>query len=264
MHPLVLYLNELSCACDGVSRDDMTRHISNTIAAVNEVAKQRDDTIVRMHCRLGDLTFGTHQLSLGAVLPATNDRFAQFKRLLDRSPCGPVTALTREIRYAGQSPIGLTWADLDDSFAFSLGHCTPWSERAIPCERHSMDEATNMTIAVVNVCNLATTADAEHWEQRINDYGKDAARSSILYEGSGFCVRMHFHDHPPAHIHIYPRRGDTADRIARVRIDNGDKMDGALSSAMDHEIADFITRNRAALTESWERVQAGRLPLKTE
>jgi hypothetical protein len=33
---------------------------------------------------------------------------------------------------------------------------------------------------------------------------------------------------------------------------------------MDHEIADFITRNRAALLESWERVQAGRLPLNTE
>jgi hypothetical protein len=261
MRALVLYLNELSCACDGLVRDSMARHLNATIAAVNAVATQRNDTIVRMHCRLAELTLGAEHLSLGAVLADTNGRFAQFKRLLDKAPCGPVAPLPREIRYAGQCPIGLTWADLDESFVFSLGHSAPWSGQAIPCERHTMDEAANITVTAVDVCNLATTAHTAHWQQRIDDYGKDAARSSIIYEGRGFFMRMLFPDHIPPHVHIYPRRSDTADRIARVRIDNGDKMDGALSSAMDHEITDFITRNRAALLESWDRVQAGRLPL---
>jgi hypothetical protein len=60
---------------------------------------------------------------------------------------------------------------------------------------------------------------------------------------------------------MYPRRGDTRDLIARVRIDNGDKMDGVLSSVMAHEIEEFINRNRDRLLESWDRVRAGRLPL---
>jgi hypothetical protein len=264
MRELVLYLNELSCACDGLAPGGIAHHLNNAIAAVNTAAKRRDDTIVRMHCRLGDLTFGTGHFPLWTVLTETNDRFAQFKRLLDKAPCGPVTPEPREIRYAGQSPIGLTWADLDSSFVFSLGHCAPWSEQAIPCERHTMDDAANITTAAVDVCNLATTAHTEHWKERIDGYGKDATRSSILYEGNGFFVRMHFHDHPPAHVHLYPRRADTADCIARVRIDNSDKMDGALSSPVAHELEDFIARNRAALLESWERVQSGRLPLNME
>src|SRR5256885_9302103 len=99
MRTLVLYLNELSCACDGLSRDEMRLHLERTIAAVNMVATQREDTMLRMHCRLADLTFGTEHLPIGAILLGTNDRFAQFKRLLDKAPSGPVAALKREIRY---------------------------------------------------------------------------------------------------------------------------------------------------------------------
>jgi hypothetical protein len=56
----------------------------------------------------------------------------------------------------------------------------------------------------------------------------------------------------------------TRDRIARVRVDNGDQMDGALPSAMDHEIADFITRNRALPVENWDRIRSGRPSVSME
>ena len=89
----------------------------------------------------------------------------------------------------------------------------------------------------------------------------DSARSSILYEGRGFFMRMHFHDHEPPHVHIYPRRGDTANRIARVRVDNDDVLDGTLTSKMADEIYSVISRNRSALLESWTNIKAGRLPV---
>ena len=242
----------------------MTNSLGEMIAGVVAVARQRDDTILRMHCNLGDLTFGNEHLSLGAILPETNGRFAQFKRLLDKTPCGPVATLTREIRYGGGTPIGLTWADLDESFVFSLGYCSPWSDPAIPCERHEMDERLNINIVKVSVCNVATILHAEHWQERVRDYGYSPASSSMVYHGNGFYMRMHFHDHDPAHVHIYPRHGDTRNRIARVRIDNCDTLDGSLSSAMDHEITEFITQNRQTLLDNWERIKTGRSPERIE
>ena len=230
--------------------------------AINQVADQREDLTLRMHCRLADLSFGNEHLPIGAILQEANGRFAQFKRLLDRAPCGPVAALTTEIRYGGQTPIGLTWADLEDSLVFSLGHCAPWSERTIECERHTLSGSCEISVAAASIGNLATSAHVGHWQERIQNYGRDAARSSILYQGNGFWMRMHFHDHPPPHVHIYPRRSDTRDRIARVRVDNGDLMDGSLSSAMDHEISDIITRHRNTLLESWDNIRAGHLPLE--
>jgi O-glycosyl hydrolase len=156
----------------------------------------------------------------------------------------------------------MTWADIDGSFVFSFGHCTPWTDQAIPCQRHVLEPSSNVIITPAQVCNLSTTVHAAAWQQRIQDFGKDAAKSSLLYEGTGFFMRMHLHDHDPAHVHIYPRRGDTGDRIARVRIDNCDKLDGSLSSAMDHDITDVITRHRKTLLEGWESIKAGKLPLK--
>jgi len=160
MRTLVIYLNELSCACNGLSREAIRPHLVTTIATLRRVAEHREDAVFRLHCRLADLTFGDEHLPLAAILPEPNERFTQFKSLLDRAPCGPVTPLTTEIRYAGSSPIGLTWADAEDSFVFSLGHRSPWSGRAIPCERHTMDEAANITHREVDVRNLANTAHA--------------------------------------------------------------------------------------------------------
>jgi Domain of unknown function (DUF4160) len=264
MRTLVLYLNELSCGFEGLDRDNIRTHVVNTIATVRAVAIHREDTVLRMHCRLAELTLGAEHTTLGAILGGPNDLFTRLKGLLDRAPCGPVTRLDQEIRYGQRVPIGMTWADIDGSFVFGFGHCAPWTDEAIQCQRHVLDRSSNVVITATQVCNLATTAHADAWQQRIQDFGKDAAKSSLLYEGTGFFMRMHLHDHDPAHVHIYPRRGDTGDRIARVRIDNCDKLDGSLSSAMDHEITNVITSHRTALLEGWRLIQQGRLPLRLD
>jgi hypothetical protein len=260
MRSLVLYLNELSCACTDVPRDEITRHLGNAIAAVSAVATQRGDAIVRMHCRLADLTFGNERLPVGAIFAQINGRLAQLKRLLDKAPCGPVASLAREICCEDHVSIGLTWAERDESFVFSLGHCLPWSGHEISCKRSTIDESTEVSVADVSVCNLATIEHVSHWRNRIRDYGYDPAKSSLLFRGNGFVMRMHLHDHDPAHVHIYPRASDTHELLARVRIDNCDLMDGSLSSAMYHQIREVITNNRQTLLEGWEAIKQGRLP----
>src|ERR1017187_1326399 len=68
MRTLVLYLNELSCAFDGLSRDNIRAHVINTIATIRAIAKHREDTNLRMQCRLADLTLGADHSTLGAIL----------------------------------------------------------------------------------------------------------------------------------------------------------------------------------------------------
>jgi hypothetical protein len=262
MRNLVIYLNELSCCFEGHSLDSIRLHVVNTIATVRKVSEQREDTILRMHCRLADLTFGTQHLLLAAILPGPNDRFTQFKRLLDKAPCGPVTNLDSEVRYGEQIPIGLRWADKDGTFVFSFGHSESWLCQTISCQRHSLYESGEITVTSIAVGNLAIPAHVDVWKNRLHDYGNDPAKSSLLYEGTGFVMRMHLHDHEPPHLHIYPRRGDTGNRIARVCIDNCDLLDGSLSSAMDHEITDVITRYRKTLLEGWQAIKTGKPPLK--
>jgi len=257
----VLYLNELSCACEGLAREEIASHLENMIDAVRKVTLLRGDAIMKMHCKLRELTLGNECLSLGSVLPGTNGRLSRLKRMLDRAPCGPVLSCMREVRFNGQNAIGLSWADLSDSFVVSVGCHPHWSAEAISCERCLMDDSANISIMSIEVRNLSRVSHVDFWRQSIHGYGKEIASSSILYEGTRFTMRMHFHDHPPAHVHIYARRGDTHELIARVRVDNCDIMSGSLSSAMNEEIMNLIRRERVGLLESWANVQAGRLPL---
>lgn len=255
----VLYMNELSCACEGLSRETIALYLESMIVAVNQVVDQRKDTIVRLHCGLGELTLGEQYLSLGAVLPGPNGRVAQLKRLIDRAPCGPVAALSQEVRSNGKTSIGLTWAVKDDGFVFSLG--PSWSAPIIRCDCDTIDELCAINRVPVDVRNFATSAHVNYWRQTLDDHGKEVARSSRLWEGSGFVIRMHFHDHPPPHVHIYPRPGDTNNRIARVRVDNGDILDGTLSSAMNDEITELLKANKETLLQGWANIQAGKLPI---
>ncbi len=264
MRPLVLYLNELSCGFKDLTLDSIRLHVVNTITTLRKVSQQREDTILRMHCKLSDLVLGQEHLPLAAILPGSNDGFTQFKRLLDKAPCSFVTNLDHEVRCGEQTSIGLAWADLDDSFVFSFGHSEPWSSQAISCQRYVLDKSANINTTAIEVRNLATETHAEVWKKHLKDYGSNPAKSSLLYEGNGFFMRMHLHDHDPPHLHIYPRRSDMRDRIARIRIDNCDLMDGSLSSAMNREISEVITRHRTTLLEGWKACRAGKLPLRLE
>lgn len=247
-----------------MTRTEIASHLEEAIVSINGVLTLRRDAFLRMHCKLAEFTLGDEQFTLGALLPGTNGRLSQLKRIVDRAPCGEMTACLREVRHDGRLAIGLSWADLDESFVVSLGHSQPWAGVSIPCDRHVIRESCELDELAIEVCNLAKAADVDHWKTRITDYGKEFANSSLLYEGNRFVMRMHFDDHPPAHVHIYPRRGDTHDLIARVRVDNGDIMDGSLSSALNAEIRGVLRSHRVELLESWTNIQVGRPPVKIQ
>jgi hypothetical protein len=116
----------------------------------------REDAILRMHCRLADFVLGPEHLPLVAILPGPNDRFTQFKRLLDKAPCGSIANLDSEVRCGQHIAIGLNWADRDGSFVFSFGHSETWSDQAILCQRHVLDASANITVTAIEVSNLAT------------------------------------------------------------------------------------------------------------
>lgn len=249
-----------------MSSQDIASHLDKMILAANKVVGKRKDSFIRMHCKLGELILGDEHLTLGALLPGTNGRLSQLKRMVDKAPCGPILESLREVRCSGQISTGLSWADFDDSFTLSIGHSPPWSEISIPCERHTIDELCIIKAQQIHVRNIAAVSHVDSWSHTIEDYGKDFASSSILYKGNGFVMRMHFHDHPPCHVHLYPRPGDTKDLIARLRVDNGDIMSSSssLSSAMRDEARQVIKDYRNELLEGWANIQSGKLPLKIQ
>jgi len=261
MSTLVLYINELSFQCGGIPLSDLSDYLNKLIEAANKVSTLRDGVFVRMHCKLSELTLGDNHYTLGAILPGVNGRLSQLKRLVDKTPYEPLLNCMQEVQYNGQKAIGISWADLNKSFGLSLGHTQPWSETSISCERHSMNESCEIETKPVEVRNIANVAHVNFWTQAINDFGKQYAGSSILYKGNGFVMRMHFDDHPPCHVHIYPHLDSTEYLIAKLRVDNGDIMKGSLSADMYYEVIQVITEHRLELIESWENIRVGKKPL---
>ncbi len=263
MRPPVIYLNELSWAFEG-DIDLLRSHVVRAISALVQVARLRRDVRVRVHCPLSEITFGSNCLSLGSVFRGLDDHFNRLKLLLDRNPCGVTPSPSFEVRCEGQLGIGLSWADHDESFVLSFGHMQPWSQQLIPAQRITLDALGALQTAPVTICNLAAVEHSTAWQTRLRDFGCDVARSSLLYQGTHFVIRMHLNDHGYPHVHIYPRLGDTHDLIAKVRVDNGDVLEGGMSSPVRHEVMRFIESNRDVLLRSWERCRAGQLPIAME
>ncbi|MBI3986037.1 MAG: DUF4160 domain-containing protein [Lentisphaerae bacterium] len=117
-----------------------------------------------------------------------------------------------------------------------------------------------MKITSVEIGNLAIPAHAVFWRAHIEDYGRDVANSSIVYQCAEFVMRMFFDDHGYPHVHIYPHASGTRDLIAKIRIDNNDNLEGHPSSAMRRKVLAVIAGNRGALLENWKRCREGRHP----
>ena len=262
MCSLVLYLNELSCACESLTKEGIGRHLINTITTIREVTKIRENIKLRMHCRLSNITFGRDRLSLGQILTEKNDRLAQFKRLIDKMPCDHIVNSTSGVMYNGKPATGLAWADRDNSFVFSLGHASPWSNCTIKCVRQSMKDDTEITDTPINIRNLATVSHVYYWRSRIQDYGDAPAKSSLIYEEERFFIRMHLDDHGYPHVHIYPRKSDTRDCIAKIRVDNKDILEGLPDTNLKTDIMKVITSNEKKLLKGWENIRRGKHPLK--
>ena len=258
----VIYLNELSCLFEGLSLDAMRPHVDSAIAAVQAAVRIRNDTTVSLDRPLSQLTLGEGCYTFGAVLPGPNNRVSVFKRMLDRAPFGPVYQLDCEVCFGGSVGVGLTWADHKRSFVLSMGHTAHWANHTIAAQRRTIDDLGNLNTTPVEIANLAVPQHAQAWRTRIEEYGMEPARSSLLYRGNQFVIRMHLDDHEPPHIHVYPHADQTTKFLAKVRIDNGDVLEGQLSSSVRNEVFEVLATYRPAFMEGWHRCRRGQLPVQ--
>jgi hypothetical protein len=260
MRPLVVYLNELSSQCEGLGLDEIRLHVGRAVDAINQLARTREDALLRMQFRLREITIGPEQHSIGAVLVDRKERFTRFKRVLDKAPFGEMPVPSPEVLFDDRLGIALSWAHFDQSFILSFGHCDPWENRAVNSVLCMPDISGAFSSTPITVRNIATVEHLVIWETEIREYGNDLARSSIIYRGYEFVLRMHFDDHPPAHIHIYPRPSDTSNLIAKVRIDNNDVLEGYMPSRIRRDVLSILDRHRESLMLSWQRVRSGEPP----
>jgi hypothetical protein len=264
MRPLVLYLNEMSCNLGGLGPIEMQFHAIGAVAALQATVRIRSDTSLRLPRPFGQITFGDGMLTFGQLFPGHSDKLILLKRHVDRAPYGPASEIDKEVVYNGTVGIGMSWAHFDASFVLSMGHAAPWSELTICAEEHTLDEIGVFKSAVVHIRNLATPAHAAHWRQEIEDYGGDPARSSLLYRGGQFVIRMHLCDHDPPHIHVYSHPDETRSCLAKIRIDNQDILEGLLPSAVRRDVMGILVQKKEILMAGWSRCRRGLPPLQIQ
>lgn len=71
----------------------------------------------------------------------------------------------------------------------------------------------------------------------------------------GIIIAMYYNDHAPPHFHA--KYGDDE---ATIRVDNGELLEGSLSSRAKHLIEEWRILHQAELDEDWSRARA-RQPL---
>lgn len=259
MRPLIIYVNELSFAFEGLDVPGIKLHVQSAIRALYAASLLRGDMRVSLPQPLGQISLGQQQLILAAVLPGPNTDLSLLKRVVDRAPCVPVHAQNNEVQVEGRIAVGLSWAHREDSLGLSFGYAAPWDWREISAEWHVLNGNGNVTVSDVMVRNAAVPAHVEYWRQHIEEYGRDLAASSLVHECREFAARMFFDDHGYPHVHIYRQANDRA-LMAKVRIDNCDILEGAMAGPLRRAVFAMIEGNRAELWESWDRCRKGLHP----
>jgi hypothetical protein len=262
MNPLIIYLNELSYACEKQTLQEIRFHLKNAISAIRSIFRiRKDDVFLGLDRPFAQITLGDEKLPFAAILPDRNDILSVLKRIIDRNPFPLAYSDTEEIRYHNRVAVGMGWAYRDKSLILSFGYVSPWSETKVVADLHQIDSNCELIVTPIEIGNIATSEHAVLWQKIIEDYGKDIAKSSLLHNGKGFVIRMHMADHPPPHIHIYRHIDDRSTVLAKIRIDTGDLFYGQLSAAMLNEIREIIAHNKTTFMEGWARCRDGKLPV---
>ena len=258
----IIYLNELSCGFEGLPVEDIRPHVERAIATLQAVGRVRSAVVLSLPQALGQITLGANHSTLAAILPGSNNSLSLLKRFVDKAPFAAIHNLNEEVKCGGRIAVGLSWVHHHKSLGLSFGHSAQWSDNIILAERHVLESNDKLTTTSVEIGNLAIPAHAVFWRTRIEEYGKDVAPSSIVYQSTEFVMRMFFNDHGSPHVHIYPRANGTRDLIAKIRIETDDILEGHPSSALRRTVLAVITSNRRVLLENWNLCREGRHPCR--
>jgi hypothetical protein len=141
-----------------------------------------------------------------------------------------------EIIFQGQAAMGMLWATRNGSTIVSFAFPPNWADRIVQAELHQVDDTgVDFSSIEIAVPNLSGPEHVAAHRELIATYGRDLAKSSLIYEGDGFFVRIWFNDHPPPHFHVMPRR-DTSDAAARYAIETLDLLSGQLSPPLRRKV----------------------------
>lgn len=270
MKSLAVFLNELSFA-SSMSPEAMLPHVLSTLAAIRAARKIRTDIIVVAHVPLAQVLLGDGTYSMAAVLRGDiNKDEWRFLASLDQSspwsayPQAVAPGQLQQVMFQGQSGVGMLWAKLNESTVVSFAFPPNWSDSSVQAELHQMDDTgENFSSIGIEIPNLSRPEHVEIHRGLIATYGRNLAKSSLIYEGEGFVIRIWFNDHPPPHFHVMLRR-DTSDAVARYAIETLDVLSGNLPPALRKKVEEWARGRRAELMSSWVRCRNGQLPFRVE
>jgi hypothetical protein len=264
---LVIFLNELSCTSAPILPPyQMLPHVLETLRTIRAVRTIRSDLIVAANTSLAGVSLGDGTHSLATILRGdANKEEWRFLISLDQtSPWGAYSAFVKpgemkEVTYNGNPATGMLWAQQNDSTVYSFAFPPDWGESRIEAQFHEMDGNGNVASTGVSIPNLSRAEHVTALRAFINDYGGVVSASTLIYEGTGFVVRMYFNDHPPPHFHVLSRR-DTSDSLATCAIETLDVLKGDLSAEVRRRVRAWAETRKPDLITNWERCRTGERP----
>jgi hypothetical protein len=187
---LVIFLNELSCnSDDAMTPQEMLPHVLSTLGAIRAAKKLRSDIVVASPLPIAGVFFaeGTH--SLAAVLrgDAHKDEWRFIKSLDQSSPWGPYPdseghGELQEVKFEGETAIGMLWAKQNGSIVFSFAFRPSWNDNHIQAQFSEMSSSGNETRTEVRIPNLSMREHASTHTNLITEYGRNLSPSSLVYE----------------------------------------------------------------------------------
>lgn len=253
---LIIYFNEISCEMLNLSLEAVRSHVTESISALQEIGRLRRDTALKLPKPLATITMTESQFTFAQLFSGRNDKFSILKRYIDRAPfrCCDAYSIGKDVVYKETIAIGMSMAHSEKSFTLSIGHSIPWSEVVIKADEHYLDENGDFQSVAIDISNLASPDHVLYWRNAIEEYGMTIASSSLIYQGA-FEAKMFFDDHDPPHIHIYPFD-------AKIRIDNGDLLEGNLPSGICKDVSLLVSAKREVLMAGWLRCRRGCHPFR--
>jgi hypothetical protein len=266
---LVLFLNELSFA-SSLSSGEMLPHVFSTLSALKAARKIRNDLVLVGHVTLAGILLGDGTQSLAAILrgDTCKEEWRFLSSLMqlspwDACPNSVIPGELREILFEGESGIGMLWALANNSVVVSFAFPPRWGDSHMRAQFHEIDSDGNSAFAEVTIRNVSAPQHSEVHRHLFENYGRNLAASSLIYEGNGFVIRMWFNDHPPPHFHVLTRR-DTSESLARFAIETLDVLSGNVPPGIRKRVQEWARDRRQELMTNWERCANRRLPFIME
>ncbi len=263
MPTLVVFLNELSYACEGLSADQIRPHVLSCLATLRELKRLRRDVSVAGRPAIHSIVFGGGTHALGAVLNGTEykEEWTQLKTWAQSSaePDHINDVLIRAaatLMVNGQESVGVLCAFLKRSLCVSIGYSPTWTESEVRGILTPVVGEEPNDMERVAVRNLSCLEHIGLHREFILNAGLAISPSSLVFEGQGFVIRMYFDDHDPPHIHVLERR-DSQQSMAKMAIESRDTLEGKFPSGLERSVRIWTTDHENELLDNWQRVREG-------